>query len=150
MVGSVEKKFTKKDGRPFAVIQIEDFTGQIEMMAWDEVYTKNAALLVPGTVIQVSAKLSVRDEAVRAIAGAMTALKPKSSARPVLLKLARRKLSESDLPNILEVVKKHPGKRPLLIEIINDHGASITLQAGDDFSVGDERAILDAVGQFAG
>ncbi len=150
MIGTVEKKFTKKDGRPFAVIQLEDFTGQIEMMAWDEVYTKNAALLVPGSVVQVSAKLSVRDEAVRAIAGSVAALKPKSSARPVLLKLARRKLSESDLPNILEAVKKHPGKRPLLIEFVNDQGGSVVLQAGDDFSVGDERALQDAIGQFAG
>ena len=68
----------------------------------------------------------------------------------MLLKLARRKLSESDLPNILEAVKRHPGTRPLLIEFVNDQGGSVVLQAGDDFAVGDERALQDAIGQFAG
>ena len=54
IVSSVEKKFTKKDGKPFAVIILEDFTGQIELTAWDEVYADKASLLISGAVISVT------------------------------------------------------------------------------------------------
>ncbi len=54
LITSVERKFTKKDGRPFAIIALEDFTGQVELTAWDEAYSENAELLVSGTVVAVS------------------------------------------------------------------------------------------------
>ena len=44
IVCSVEKKFTKKDGKPFAVIVLEDFTGQIELTAWDDVFADKGSL----------------------------------------------------------------------------------------------------------
>ena len=44
IVWSVEKKFTKKDGKPFVVIMLEDFTGQIELTAWDDVFADKGSL----------------------------------------------------------------------------------------------------------
>ena len=66
IVSSFEKKFTKKDGKPFAVIALEDFTGQIELTAWDDVFAEKASLLNPGSVISVTARLIRRDDSVRA------------------------------------------------------------------------------------
>src|SRR5437773_7819244 len=34
----VEKKFTRKEGKPFAVIWIEDLTNMLEVVVWNEVY----------------------------------------------------------------------------------------------------------------
>lgn len=149
LIGSVERKFTKKDGRPFAVVMLEDFTGQIELTAWDEVFSKNAELLVPGTVVGVSARVQRRDESVRAMANTFSALKPKASVRPVRLRLSRARLTEADLPDILEAVKKHPGKRPLVFEFVADNGESCVVHAGEDFNVGDESGLLQAVDAFA-
>jgi DNA polymerase-3 subunit alpha len=47
----VEKKFTKKDNKPFAVVVIEDLTASMEVMIWSETYTKNQSLLVQGNVV---------------------------------------------------------------------------------------------------
>lgn len=149
LIGSVEKKFTKKDGRPFAVVLLEDFTGQLEMMAWDESFTKHAELLVPGTVVAVSTRITLRDEGIRATANSFSALKPKASLRPVRLRLARGRLSEGDLPAILDAVKRFPGKRPLILEIVGTDGRSLDIQAGDDFAVGDEGGLQHAVAEFA-
>jgi len=49
LLATVEKKFTKKDGKPFGVLVLEDFTGSLEITAWEDVFTKNASLLVPGS-----------------------------------------------------------------------------------------------------
>jgi len=149
IVCSVEKKFTKKDGRPFAVIVLEDFTGQIELTAWDEVFSGHVALLYPGAVVAISARLLPRDDSIRATANAVSALKPKASVKPVRLRLAREKLSEGDLPDILDAVRRFPGKRPLIIEIVNDDGLAFEFRAADSLAVGDESGLKNAVVQIA-
>lgn len=149
LIGTVEKKFTKKDGKPFAVLTLEDFTGQIEMTAWEDVSTQHAALLVPGTAVSVSARLTLRDETVRATANTFTALKPKASVKPVRLAFSRFKLNEGDLAAILEAVKRHPGKRPLVLDIVYDAGRTISIQAGEGFTVGDESALQRELTAFA-
>ena len=149
LINSVEKKFTKKDGKPFAVVKLEDFTGQIELVAWDDTYSANASLLVPGTVVGVSAKLTRRDDTVRAMVNSFTALKPKASVKPVRLRLDRGKLSESDLPGILDAVKRHPGKSPLFIEIVAENGQTCDIAASENFTVGDEASLRNEIAPFA-
>ncbi len=149
LITSVERKFTKKDGRPFAIIALEDFTGQVELTAWDEAYSENAELLVSGTVVAVSARLNRRDEAIRATATSFKPLKPKASARPVCLRLAHEKLSDTSLVTVLEAVKRHPGKRPLLLEFVRKDGPPVVIEADEDFSVGDEGALQRELAIFA-
>src|SRR3954468_13286598 len=53
----VDKKFTKKEGKPFAVIFLEDLTATLEVVLWNEVYTTVADALVAGRVIGVHGTL---------------------------------------------------------------------------------------------
>jgi DNA polymerase-3 subunit alpha len=149
LLSSVEKKFTKKDGKPFGVLVLEDFTGTLEITAWEEAFTKNAALLVPGSAVSITARITRRDESVRATAGAIAELKPKASVRAVRLRLAREKVSESDLPAILAAVKRFPGPRPLVIEFVRTDGHAFEFFAGSEFSVGEERSLLEELAPFA-
>ena len=148
LIITVEKKFSKKDGKPFGIVVLEDFTGSLELTAWDETFTKNAAILVPGTAVTINTRISRRDEAIRATGGAMAALKPKASLRAVRLRFARERIEESHLHTILEAVKKYPGARPLILEFILPNGRALEIPAGEEFSVGDERALLEAVSPF--
>lgn len=149
LLATVEKKFTKKDGKPFGVLVLEDFTGSLEITVWEEAFTKNAELLVPGSAISVNARITRREESVRATAGALAPLKPKTSVKPVRLRLAREKLQEDDLFSILASVKRYPGPRPLLIEFVRSDGKALEITAGEEFSVGDERALLEEITAFS-
>ncbi len=148
LVSTVEKKLTKKEGKPFGVFVLEDFTGSLEITAWEESFTKNAALLVPGSAIAVNARITRREEAVRATAGQMAALKPKASVRAVRLRISRERVDDAALHTILESVKAHPGKRPLILEFVRKDGLVFEVPAGEEFSVGDERALFRAVAAF--
>jgi DNA polymerase-3 subunit alpha len=64
----VDKKFTKKEGKPFAVVWLEDLTSTLEVVLWNEVYVKLADSLVLGRVIAVQGTLDRRDDALRAVA----------------------------------------------------------------------------------
>jgi len=151
MIVSVERKFTKRENKPFAVFVIEDFSGSIEMTAWDEVTSQSAALLQPGSVVAVTARVTLRDESIRASANSLTALKPRASRRPVELRFLRDAVTESDLPKIEAAVRKFPGKRPVVLDFAMDAARSVRLSASDEFAVGDERALrAELAGLLAG
>jgi len=46
-IAQVEKKFTKKEGKPFAVVWLEDLMDMLEVVVWNEVYLKVSDILVP-------------------------------------------------------------------------------------------------------
>ena len=64
----VDKKFTKKEGKPFAVVWLEDLTATLEVVLWNEVYVKLSDALVLGRVLAVQGTLDKRDDALRAVA----------------------------------------------------------------------------------
>src|SRR3989440_6804592 len=64
----VDKKFTKKEGKPFAVVFLEDLPATLEVVLWNEVYTTVAEALALGRVIAVHGTLDRRDDALRAVA----------------------------------------------------------------------------------
>src|SRR6476620_10905005 len=74
----VEKKFTKKEGKPFAVVWLEDLMNVLEVVVWNEVYLKVSDILVPGRVVELKATLDRRDEMLRATA---VEIKPLAAAR---------------------------------------------------------------------
>jgi DNA polymerase-3 subunit alpha len=145
LISSVEKRFSKKDGKPFGVLFLEDFTGTLEITAWDETYQKNTELLVAGKAVSINTRITRRDEAIRATAGAVAALKPKASVKPVRLRLARERLDETALECLLAAVKKNPGNRPLILEFVLPNGRSLEMPAGEEFAVAEERALAAAV-----
>jgi DNA polymerase-3 subunit alpha len=78
----VDKKFTKKEGKPFAVVFLEDLTATLEVVLWNEVYTPVADRLVLGRVLAVHGTLDRRDDALRAVAQRAKILTTASSAVP--------------------------------------------------------------------
>src|SRR6476661_9229508 len=64
----VDKKFTKKEGKPFAVVWLEDLTSTLEVVLWNEVYVRVAESLVLGRVLAVHGTLDRRDDSLRAVA----------------------------------------------------------------------------------
>ena len=141
VLATVEKKFTKKDGRPFGVMVMEDDSGTLEITAWDESFSKHELLLKPGSVISCTVKVVPRDGAIRATAGDFKALPPKASKRPLRIRMDLARIGETDLPGIAEAIRKHPGKRILILEIVTRSGAAVPLRLGEEFLIGDEMSL---------
>jgi DNA polymerase-3 subunit alpha len=145
LLSTVEKRFTKKDGRPFGVMTFEDDSGTLEFTAWDESFTKHEEILKAGTVISCTVRVTPNDGSIRANASDFKALAPKPSKKPLRLRIDRTALSETDLPKIIEAIGKNPGKRSLILEIITPSGTTFPLQLGEEFAFGDEQKLRVAL-----
>jgi DNA polymerase-3 subunit alpha len=144
MVLSVEKKFTKKDSKQFAVFQLEDFTGSVEVTAWDEAFAKAGELLKPGVVVEVSARVQKREDGLRISANTIAEVKKRPSRKPVVLRLDRNDLQGGVLARIAELAAREKGKRPLEIELVTPHGVCV-LAAASRFAIEREAAFRQGV-----
>jgi DNA polymerase-3 subunit alpha len=130
----VAKKFTRKDGKPFAVIMLEDLSGTMEAMVWNDVYTKSAHLLEPGKIVAVSARVDKRGEELRVVINDVKALKPKADAPvnggPLRLRLELGTLRSQDLEELRDILGASPGEQPVELEFSDSGGRRMVIEAG--------------------
>jgi len=135
-LASVEKKFTKKDNKPFAVVVLEDLTGSLEVMIWNETFNKSQALLLQGSVVSITGRLDLREESPRLVANELKAVKkPAPPDKPVVLSFERDKVTEGDLVTVRDVVLRFPGPRRVELRFNDAQGRRVRMLAGSEFKV---------------
>ncbi len=141
----VDKKFTKKEGKPFAVVLLEDLTATLEVVLWNEVYTTILDALVLGRVIAVQGTLDKRDDALRAVAQKVKGLTPLKSPPPLPNESNGNGRSESEAPLVLRfsltadadefrqvqaALAASPGLQPVRLMFCRPDGKSLQMEAG--------------------
>jgi DNA polymerase-3 subunit alpha len=142
----VEKKFTRREGKPFAVVWVEDLTRTLEVVVWNEVYLKVSDALVAGHVVEIKGTLDKRDEALRGTALEIKSLTPEGAnganehsadacqERTVLLQFSQAATGE-ELRQVREILVSSPGRQPVQLLFDRENGNSLRLNAGADFRV---------------
>ena len=141
----VDRKFTKKEGKPFAVVWLEDLTGTLEIVLWNETYMPVAESLQPGRVIAIQGTLDKRDEAVRATAqkvklfkleDAKSAAARSSAASEPALQLRFAAGSTIDeLRGVRVLLAGSPGTRPVQLVFERPGSDALVVSAGDEFRI---------------
>ncbi|PYK07222.1 MAG: DNA polymerase III subunit alpha, partial [Verrucomicrobia bacterium] len=121
---NVEKKFTRREGKPFAVLWIEDLTDMVEVVVWNEVYLKVADALTAGRVVEIKGTLDKREEVIRGTALEIRSLAlgktnganqsgGDSSGEPVVLLQFSPATTGNELRQVREILVSSPGRRPV-------------------------------------
>lgn len=112
-VADVQKKFTKKDNRAFAVVYVEDLATQVEATVWSEAFEKYADLLQPKKVLQVRCRVDRRGE------------EPKVSLDDFKPVKAPVKKAEGEKP--VRVKRAKPNTTPLRLQFAVNEGLAALL-----------------------
>jgi DNA polymerase-3 subunit alpha len=142
----VEKKFTRKEGKPFAVVWVEDLSDMLEVVVWNEVYVKISDALAAGRVIEIRGTLDKRDDAVRATAqeiktfesgktnGARERATDACQEPAVVLQFSPATTGD-ELREVREILASSSGRRPVRLLFDRTNGNSLRLDAGTEFRV---------------
>jgi DNA polymerase-3 subunit alpha len=142
----VEKKFTRKEGKPFAVVWLEDLMDVLEVVVWNEVYLKVSDVLVPGRVVELKATLDRRDEMLRATAveikplaaarsnGATERSEDASQVSAIRLRFSSETTGD-ELRQVRNILVSSPGSHPVQLLFDRGNGNSLRLDAGAEFRV---------------
>ena len=142
----VEKKFTRKEGKPFAVVWIEDLMDMLEVVVWNEVYLKASNVLVPGRVVEVKGTLDRRDEMLRATALEIKPVAPRkpngttdtSAEKPQQCSIVLRfsaATTGDELRQVRNILVSSPGRHSVQLLFDRSNGNSLRLDVGTEFRV---------------
>ncbi len=136
-VSSIAVKYTKQ-GKQFAIMRVEDFTGSMEMMVWSESYEKFGKQIPQGSVIILTARVEndQRNEGqLQLIADDMKLLPVAEPAlpagqkvaaqvdvHPLILNLESGRDDSAALVNIHRILREHPGSVPVHLSILQPSG----------------------------
>ncbi len=144
-----DKKFTRKEGKPFAVIWIEDLSGMIEVVIWNDVYVKVSDALALGRVVEIQGAVDTRGDSVRATAqkvkvlgaektnGAASANERSTSAfeEPAVLLQFSPATTNEELREVRKILASSPGQRRVQLLFDRPTGNSLRVDAGADLRV---------------
>ena len=146
----VDKKFTKKEGKPFAVVWLEDLTSTLEVVLWNEVYTTVSEVLALGRVIAVQGTLDKRADTLRAVAQKVKVLKPTATPPPSPIESNGNGRAVSEPPLVLRflptasadefrqvqaVLAASPGNQPVRLMFCRPDGELLQMEVGNNLRV---------------
>ncbi|MHB1067313.1 MAG: DNA polymerase III subunit alpha [Candidatus Nanopelagicales bacterium] len=132
LVTSVQRKTTKRDGSPWAIVTVEDFEGSVDVMVWPKIYDGASTLLVDDAVIVVRARVERGDDdGVRV--SALEVTQPdlsEAGTGPVRLTMSSARCIPPLVNKLKEVLAGHPGTTEVHLHIMD--GAVTTVLRLDD------------------
>ena len=176
-IAGVDRRYTKKAGKPFAILTFEGFTGQSEVMVWPEVFERSNELLQVGAVIELHAKVEIdsRSDAKRLTAERVRILDkpnevstknqdgnrpdPKSSISAnakngnipngtLTLYLQSSQHGSEDIQKIRSILCQHPGEVSVQLHIEMEDGNEIKMDMGSRFSVLNSLELREKLGSW--
>ena len=150
LVTGVQRKTTKSNGSPWAIVTLEDFEGSIDVLVWPKVYEGVSTMLVEDAVLVVRARVErTDDDGVRVTAVEVS--QPdlsEAGTGPVRLTMQGSRCIPPLVTRLKEVLAAHPGTTEVHLHLM-DGSVTTVLRLDDRLRVtpspalyGDLKALL--------
>jgi DNA polymerase III subunit alpha len=143
LIAAVQNGVSKKSGKPYSLVTLEDLEGSVQVLCLNENYDKYRELLTPGKAILVIGEVNAGDDRPKIFPQEIMALEdaPGRFTKQVHLRLHTAHLKPEHLDSVQELVRAHPGKCPLFLCFVKPSGQVIFVEAHDKFFVAPSRAL---------
>ncbi len=147
-ISAFEKKFTRREGKPFAILTIEDFTGAIEVMVWNDVFAKSGKEIDKGKIVSIAARLDKREDTARLIATEIGGISQRKALKPLVVDIPFEKADESRLLALRDLIRQHPGTQPLFLRFRAPDGRELRLKTDPGYSVTDNEGFREKLAEL--
>ncbi|MFA6545882.1 MAG: DNA polymerase III subunit alpha, partial [Limisphaerales bacterium] len=155
MIGAVQQGMSKKSGKPYAMVTLEDLEGTFSMLLMNDNYDKYRELLVPQKALLVVGEVNNDEDKPKLFP---TEIMPLEDAPRKFTKQVHFRLNTAHLtPELIEragaIAQAHPGRCPLFLCIRRPAGELIFIETHDRFhvaaSIGLQKAVDEQFGEEA-
>jgi DNA polymerase-3 subunit alpha len=147
MISAVQQGMSKKNGKPYAMITLEDLEGTMSMLCMNENYDKYRELLVLGKALLIVGEVNNDEDRPKIFPQEIMPLEdaPRKYTRQVHLRLHTAHLKPEALDTVKQLVETHAGKCPLFLCFMRPGGEIVFLQAHERWGVTPSRGLQEAV-----
>lgn len=137
LIAAVQQGMSKKSGKPYAMVTLEDLEGSVQILCMNENYDRYRELFVENKAILVIGEVNTGEDRPKIFPQEIMPLEdaPKKYTKQVHLRLQIAHLKPDDLAAALELVAAHPGKCPLLLCFMRPEGGTVFMDTNERFGV---------------
>lgn len=147
MISAVQAGFSKKSGKQYAMLTVEDMEGTFQVLCMNENFDRYKHLFEQGLPVLVVGEVNNAEDKAKVFPQEIMRLEdaPKRYTEQVHVRVKHEALSSQRLHEIKELVEAHPGKCPLFLCVKMPNGGPAFIEAHDKFSVQPSLAMEDAL-----
>jgi DNA polymerase-3 subunit alpha len=152
MIGAVQNGISKKNGKPYSMVTLEDLEGSVQILCMNENYERYRELLVQGKPILVIGEVNTGDDKPKIFPQEIMPLEdaPRRFTKQVHLRLNTASLDAEKLQAIHELVATYPGKCPLYLCFKQLTGEIVFIETHEKFFVAPSRELQEAADKLLG
>jgi DNA polymerase-3 subunit alpha len=152
LVAAVQAGVSKKSGKPYAMVQLEDLHGSVQVLCMNENYEKYRELLVPNKAVLIVGEVNLGDDKPKIFPQELMPLEeaPARYTRQVHLRLQHAHLTSERLEQARDLAGRFSGKCPLFLSLRFSSGAVVFLETHDRYWVTPSRELERAVDELFG
>jgi DNA polymerase-3 subunit alpha len=142
IIASVDRRINK-NGLTWAIIQLEDLVGGIEVLFFPQAYSVYGMDISEDAIVLVKARVSIRDDRMSLIGNdlAVPDLSAVGVAKPVAVSLPTRLCTEDKVGALKQVLTRHPGTSDVHLRLISGDRIT-TLKLDDSLRVEPSSALM--------
>jgi DNA polymerase-3 subunit alpha len=152
MISAVQSGFSKKNGKPYAMVTLEDLEGTITMLCMNENYDKYRELLVAGKALLVVGEVNNDEDRPKLFPQEVLLLEdaPKKYTKQVHLRLNTAHLTPETLQAARSLCEAHRGRVPTFLCLRRAGGELIFVETHENYSVTPTQQFQQAVDDLFG
>ena len=147
LVTAVQQGVSKKSGKPYAMVTIEDLTGTVQLLAMNDGYDKYRDLFVVNTPLLVSGEVNTGEDKPKIFPTEILRLEdaPRRMTRQVHLRIATTELDRARFEALRALLTAHRGGIPILLRLNQPDGVLLYLEVSEHYAVTPSKALQDEV-----
>ncbi len=152
LIGAVQNGISKKSGKPYAMVTLEDLEGSVQILCMNENYDKYHALLTLNKAILVIGEVNTGEDRPKIFPQEIMPLEdaPRKYTKQVYLKLQMAHLQVEQIESVRELIAAHPGRCPLFLCFARPTGEKIYVETHERFFVAPSRELQQAADERFG
>jgi DNA polymerase-3 subunit alpha len=137
LVAAVQQGVSKKSGKPYAMVTLEDLTGTVTLLAMNESYDKFRELFVANLPLLVVGEVSTGEDKPKIFPTDILRLDdaPRRLTKQVQLRIPSATATPERLQSVRGILETHAGRLPFYLCIQMPTGVSIFIEPSDRYTV---------------
>jgi len=152
MISAVQQGFSKKSGKPYAMVTLEDLEGTVTMLLMNENYDRYRECLVQGKALLIVGEVNNDEDRPKLFPQEIMPLEdaPKKYTRQVHLRLNTANLTPESLQAARGLFESHRGRVPTFLCLRRPGGELVFIETHENYAVLATQALQQAVDDLFG
>ncbi|OGW29134.1 MAG: DNA polymerase III subunit alpha [Nitrospirae bacterium GWC2_57_13] len=152
IIANMKQKITKKSAEKMAILNLEDLTGNVEVVVFPDLFKQSGHLLLTDTPIIVAGQLDKSEQGskIKAIRVHLLADVKKKATTRMDIRLNATGMTKEDLQKVKDILVRHQGSIPVFLRLQNAARQESVISVGKDIRVNPSDKLISEIESLLG